>query len=409
MVDFAGDSQGGPLWKGLSIPERINPIDAAEDREYESRYGRNWLREDNGKEFGEWLAPKGINIEYVEPADSVSLMIPVNGKFDQRGAGNSGTTMAYAFGQMNMRDIGKFSSKEGSYKLFMRAFMKSDLGGEISRIFAEKGCDFENIDYVMVSKAPDSGIMGVGRMPSGLSEKFGPEAKQYEGKIVIVANYDFYQMLESIGKHYSADNMDMVFESLAEEFSHIYRKSFDKRPVVNRLSKRVEEERATKNHVVDALEKLAEDSRVPSEKMRYQKVLAAKRDDVATVKRYYKVYKTRKPVMNTESLDDILDEDRSFDDFDDFYAERHSDRSESSADGEYALFQDKGEYELKGNYMESELGEGDSSGGEGGVDDGGFSGSEGDSGGERYSGGESSGRGSASGGDGSSGGDGGGE
>ncbi|MBI2138589.1 hypothetical protein HYU13_03305 [Candidatus Woesearchaeota archaeon] len=309
MGSFDGAYRGGYCHDGTQLPRQYASSDVELDALLggPGKYGKLTMREDRADLFEQFLAPKGVNIEYVPVAKSYGIAIPLEGRFNIAGSSNVGTVMAHSYIALDMRDVGKFVSKIGDFVDAQRQFMKNDAGIELQQYMDEQGLIPLPFKFIGVFAKGDPGIMGVRKANKAAYKQLNfpyPLVPEDIGDAAIIyINEDAYQMIKGDVIQSGATAGDIFDRGIAEEYAHLFRDSF------SRIAKKVlaerailREEKATKQDLISVYGRLVDKAVKPSEKARYQKVIKALEHDIATIERYRKNAKEQAPESSLETL-----------------------------------------------------------------------------------------------------------
>ena len=254
------------------------------------RYGKMHLRDQGKKDMDDWTSRHGIH-DVVAQRKSVGIKIPVKGVYEIAGAPKDGIKVAKGDLDVNMRDVGKYLSKMHQLQEDVVSYLRSDAGAVMREHFAKKGMAIEDIDNLAIGYIGDSAFAAIGR--------------NWEGKITLYANPNFFKDSERHGKYFGLTAKEKKELTIAEELGHNFRKSYDR--LFARLSV-IPEEVATKTDVTAIYRKLAAEARDPVEKARYTRMARMKHIDTLLAPVTYARAAARKSAKKSSELEALVAE-----------------------------------------------------------------------------------------------------
>lgn len=261
------------------VAEKLEAINTLPSKYHPSEFDRGpYFREETWMEFVKWrmMGEEDQTIEYIKAPESVGIMIPAKGRYSPVNVG--GLTINDSFIELNMRDVGKYLSLEYNFRQHLIDYMRGSEGQQLAAFLNKSGFKAEDISYVAIGFVPDQAIYAIGRLPNG--------------KVVIYASKDSYKKITDEAEVFGMNEDEFREAAIGEEIAHNFRKSYDG------LIGRIQEERETKETLLEFYKTLAKTTSNTKLQEKYARIIGILEHDISTVSRYAKIH--------SDSLQDLV-------------------------------------------------------------------------------------------------------
>ena len=232
------------------------------------KYGFDTL---DGVGFKEWKAPKPL-LGYVERPKFEGLIVarherPVDFVVNPMYPKYVTDTVAY---QGPINEFGKRWTQARSLDHYLHNLDTNKIGEKIAYDFSGFGEDIERLGVI----AEEGTIFSIGRLK--------------DGKVVLLRGDNAAEYLSRMADRHFVTLEDVINRGIAEEVIHNIRKSYDIR--FRSARELIEEETATKQTLLAIYRGLAETTKNPKLKVKYERIAREIEEDIEDIDRYEEVY-----------------------------------------------------------------------------------------------------------------------